>query len=86
MIYKSERICEQGRVKVFWRVAVPDELSDAAERFIDSCKRMAEIDTSGIRGDKCIRASLISRGEVTSVEVSVGGRKIVSEDFCVKFS
>ena len=81
MLTKTERICEGGRVKVCWRVDLPDEFDEIAEKFTESCRNMQNIDTSGFRSDKVIRASMVEREGTIVVEVRLGAKTLVREAF-----
>ena len=86
MLCKTERICEAGRVKVLWHVNVPDKFTKCAEKFIESCHKMQGIDTSEFRGDRVIRATVVENGDFIVVEVKIGAKSLVREEFCVNFS
>ena len=78
---KNERICEGGRVKICWRVDMPDEFDEISEMFTENCKKMQNIDTSAFRGDRVIRASMVEREGTIVVEVKLGAKTLVREAF-----
>ena len=83
---KTERICEAGRVKILWHVDVPDKFTKCVEKFIESCQKIQRIDTSGFRGDRVIRATMVEKGDFIVVEVKIGAKSLLREEFCVNFS
>ena len=78
---KNERICEGGRVKICWRVDMPDEFDEISEMFTENCNKMQNIDTSAFRGDRVIRASMVEREGTIVVEVKLGAKTLVREAF-----
>lgn len=68
-------------MKVCWRVDMPDEFDEISEMFTESCRKMQNIDTSGFRGDKVIRASMVEREGTIVVEVKLGAKILVRETF-----
>ncbi len=80
MICRSERICENGRVKVYWRCAVPDELSDVAEKFITNCRRLRELSV-----DETIRAEFTYSDKKARIDLRVGQHSLIYREFFVNF-
>lgn len=80
MILKSERICENGRVKVYFKCAVPDELSNAAEMFIENCRKFKYLQTP-----ETIRAEFIYSDGKARIKVSAGRHILINEEFFVNF-
>lgn len=80
---KSERICEHGRLLVFWKYSYPccqgeleAVLSEAANEFAESCRKLTELARSG----EPIRASFHGGEEVT-IEVCIGSRRVLCRTF-----
>ena len=81
---KSERICEHGRLLVFWKYVYPHcggeleaALGKAAEEFCVSCrelKRLAESSGETVR-------AYFGGQETTEIEVTVGNRAVICEKF-----
>lgn len=68
-------------MKICWRVDMPDEFDEISEMFTESCRKMQNIDTSGFRGNRVIRASMVEREGTIVVEVRLGAKTLVREAF-----